>query len=117
MERILAVIKVKPEHREDYVRLHLNPWPEMLKALADAGFINEAIWYFEDQSIIYFEVPDGAYDACDARVRATEICQRWDALTLPWFARGAELPPKIFDLREMLAATEGERHSAGRDEQ
>ena len=54
MERLLMVIKVKPEMRNEYIAIHQNPWPEMLEAIRAAGFINELIWYFEDQSIIYF---------------------------------------------------------------
>ncbi|MDR1060518.1 MAG: L-rhamnose mutarotase [Clostridiales bacterium] len=101
--RYLMVIKVKPECRDEYVAIHKNPWREMLEALRDAGFVNELIWYYEDQSIIYLECDD--HDACDARLRATEICKKWDMEMLPRFAAEPAMPEKIFDLREMLGGS------------
>ena len=102
MQKCLMVIKVKPECRDQYVHIHNNAWPEMLQAIKDAGFINELIWYFEDQSIIYFECGDGDYDAANDRLRATAICQKWDVTVGPWFAADPVMPPKIFDLNVQL---------------
>ena len=73
----------------------------MLEAIRDAGFTNEVIWYFEDQSIIYLECPD--HDACNAAVRATEVCKRWDIKMAPMFVEGVAMPEKIFDLNQQLA--------------
>ena len=100
MKRYLMVIKVKPECRKEYIHIHKNPWPDMLVALRDAGFTNELIWYFEDQSIIYLECED--HDEADARVRATEVCKRWDAEMIPRFAEHPVMPEKIFDLNQQL---------------
>lgn len=100
MKKYLMVIKVKPEHRDDYIAIHKNPWPEMLKAIRDAGFYNEVIWYFEDQSIIYLECDD--HDAANARLRATEICKKWDIEMAPRFAAEPVMPEKIFDLNQQL---------------
>lgn len=100
MKKYLMVIKVRPECREAYVAIHQNPWPEMLAAIRDAGFVNEAIWYFEDQSIIYLECED--HDACNARLRATEVCKRWDLEMVPRFAAEPVMAEKIFDLNQQL---------------
>jgi len=100
MKKYLIVIKVKPECREDYIAIHKKPWREMLEAIRDAGFVNEAIWYFEDQSIIYLECED--HDACNARLRAAEICKKWDAEMIPRFAAEPVMPEKIFDLSQQL---------------
>jgi L-rhamnose mutarotase len=72
----------------------------MLEAIRDAGFTNEAIWYFEDQSIIYLECPD--HDDCNAKLRATDICKKWDVKMAPYFAAEPVMPEKIFDLRQQL---------------
>lgn len=101
MKKYLMVIKVRPECRDEYIAIHRNPWPEMLAAIRDAGFVNEAIWYFEDQSIIYLECAD--HDACNARLRATEVCKKWDVEMLPRFAAEPVMPEKIFDLNQQLA--------------
>ena len=100
MKKYLMVIKVKPEHREDYIAVHKNPWPEMLNAIRDAGFYNEVIWYFDDQSIIYLECDD--HDEANARLRATEVCKNWDIEMAPRFAAEPVICEKIFDLNQQL---------------
>lgn len=100
MKKYLMVIKVKPECREEYIAIHNQPWQEMLEAIRDAGFVNEAIWYFEDQSIIYLECED--HDICNLKLRATEICKKWDAEMVPRFSAEPVMPEKIFDLRQQL---------------
>jgi L-rhamnose mutarotase len=100
LNRYLMVIKVRPERRDEYIAIHKAPWREMLEAIRDAGFVNELIWYFEDQSIIYLECDD--HDACNARLRASEACKKWDMEMLPRFAAEPVMPEKIFDLREQL---------------
>lgn len=102
MEKRLMVIKVKPEMKKAYVDIHLSPWREMLEAIKAAGFINELIWYHEDQSIIYFECEDGDYEAANQRLRETDVCKKWDVTVGPWFAADPVLPEKIFDLNETL---------------
>ena len=100
MKKYLIVIKVKPEKRREYIAIHKDPWPDMLEAIRQAGFTNEVIWYFEDQSVIYLECED--HDASNAALRATEICKKWDATVCPWFAADPVLPEKIFDLNQQL---------------
>jgi L-rhamnose mutarotase len=101
LKKYLMVIKVKPEMREQYIEIHKNPWRDMLEAIRDAGFVNEAIWYFEDQSIIYLECED--HDACNAKLRATAVCKEWDYEMAPRFAAEPVMPEKIFDLQQQLA--------------
>jgi len=100
MKKYLIVIKVKPEHRDEYIKIHKNPWVQILEAIRDSGFVNEVIWYFEDQSIIYLEAPD--HDDCNAKLRATQICKKWDVTVSPWFAADPVMPEKIFDLNQQL---------------
>ena len=100
MKKYLLVIKVKPEYREDYIEIHKNPWREMLEAIRAAGFVNEVIWYFEDQSIIYLECED--HDECNAKLRASEVCKRWDIEMAPRFAAPPVMAEKIFDLNQQL---------------
>jgi len=103
MEKLLMVIKVTAEYRKPYKDIHLNPWKEMLEAIKQAGFINEMIWYFEDQSIIYFECEDGDYEKANERLRQTDVCKKWDTTVGPWFASAPIMPEKIFDLTQMLS--------------
>ena len=94
------IIPIKKEHREEYVSLHENPWMEMLKAIKDAGFTNEVIYYHNDQSIIFLECED--FEAANSKLRASLVCKKWDALVCPWFSADPIFPAKIFDLNQQL---------------
>ena len=94
------IIKIKPGCEDEYISCHKNPWPEMLEAIRDAGFHNEIIWFYENQSIIYLECAD--HDAANARLRATEICKKWDIAMAPFFSDQPVMPEKIFDLNQQI---------------
>lgn len=100
MKKYLMIIKVKPQFKEEYIDIHQNPWREMLEVIKEAGFTNEIIWYFEDQSIIYLECLD--HDDCNAKLRATQVCKKWDITVGPWFAAEPIMAEKIFDLNQQL---------------
>jgi len=100
MKKYCIIIEVKPECEEAYIHIHNHPWREMLEAIREAGFVNEVIYYHKNQSIIFLECED--HDACNAKLRVTEICKKWDATVCPWFAADPVLPPKIFDLNQQL---------------
>jgi len=100
MKKYCIVIEIDPEHADEYIAIHKNPWPEMLQAIRDAGFTNEVIFYHNNQSIIFIECED--YEASNAALRATEICKKWDSTVNPWFAKDGIIAPKIFDLNQQL---------------
>lgn len=100
MKKFCILIPIKEEYRDEYVKIHLEAWPEMLKAIREAGFTNEVIYYYQDQSIIFLECPD--LKACDAKLRATEICKKWDETVCPWFKGDPVILDKIFDLNQQL---------------
>ncbi|MDR1795967.1 MAG: L-rhamnose mutarotase [Clostridiales Family XIII bacterium] len=101
MKKYLCVIEVKPECREEYIAIHKAPWPGMLDAIHEAGYLNEVIWYYKDQSIIYLELPDDLpNEVADARLRATDVCKQWDITVCPWFSKDPAMPEKIFDLNQ-----------------
>lgn len=100
MKKYLMIIKVKPECRDDYIKIHKNPWKDLLEAIKEAGFVNEVIWYFEDQSIIYLECED--HDVCNVKLRATEVCKKWDVEMMPRFNAEPVFAEKIFDLTQQL---------------
>jgi L-rhamnose mutarotase len=103
MKKYLCVIEIKPEYRDEYIAIHKEPWREMLEAIRTAGYTSEAIWYYKDRSIIYLECPDDTtHEECDARLRATDVCKRWDSTVCPWFASDPAMAPKIFDLNQQL---------------
>ena len=103
MKKYLCIIEVKPECCEEYIDIHHHPWPEMLAAIREAGYTNEAIWFYKGQSIIYLECPDDTtHEECDRRLRATDVCRKWDLTVCPWFAAPPVMAEKIFDLNQQL---------------
>ena len=104
MKKYLCIVEIKPEFREEYIALHKNPWREMLEAIRDAGYTKEVIYYYKDQSIIYLECPDDTtHEECDKRLRATDVCKKWDLTVCPWFSTTKPEPmEKIFDLNQQL---------------
>jgi len=103
MKKYLLVVEVKPEHLQDYIDIHIGVWPEMLEAIRSAGYTNELIWIYKNQSIIYLECPDDAeYDELNAKLRETDVCKKWDITVGSWFEGGFTQCPKVFDLNQQL---------------
>lgn len=100
-KRYCLIIEVKPEHIEEYIAIHKEPWREMLEAIRDAGIKDEIIYFHKNQSIIFMECDDFEY--CNAKLRATDVCKKWDEKLVPWFEEVAiAFPEKIFDLNQQL---------------
>jgi len=103
MKKYLIVAEVKPEFLEEYIDIHINAWPEMLEAIRDVGYVNELIWIYKNQTIIYLEIPeDKENEDINALLRSTEVCKKWDIVTGPWFASDFVTCPKVFDLAQQL---------------
>ena len=71
--------KVKPECIEAYVKMHLSPWPEIMKEHSKAGIRNYSIFQNGNQFFYCFECDDvkHAFEYLDQ----SEACQRWNAIT------------------------------------
>ena len=73
------VWEIKQEHLDEYVRMHLNPWPEILEEHTRAGIRNYSIFQNGTQFIYVFECDDvkKAFEYIDH----SEACGRWNAIT------------------------------------
>jgi len=101
-KRYCVIIEVKAEHIEEYIQIHKEPWREMLEAIRASGIIDEIIYFHKNQSIIFIECDDFEYS--NTKLRATEVCKKWDDLLIPWFEDvKIAFPEKIFDLNQQLA--------------
>ena len=71
--------KVKEECIEEYVTMHLNPWPEIMKEHSAAGICNYSIFQNGNQFFYCFECDDvkTAFEYLDN----SEACKRWNAIT------------------------------------
>ncbi|MDX1358835.1 MAG: L-rhamnose mutarotase [Clostridia bacterium] len=100
-KRYCLIIEVKEAHIDEYIKIHKEPWREMLEAIRDSGIKDEIIYFHKNQSIIFMECED--FEACNLKLRATEVCKKWDEKLVPWFEEdGIHFPDKIFDLNQQL---------------
>lgn len=79
MKKYAWTWKVKPECLEEYVEMHLKPWPEIMKAHSEAGIRNYSIFQNGDQFFYVFECDDA--DAAFKYIDQNKDCQRWNAIT------------------------------------
>jgi L-rhamnose mutarotase len=92
MQRIAQTIRLRPERREEYLRLHAAVWPGVEAALRAANIRNYSIFLRADTLFAYFEYwgEDLASDL--AAIGADPETQRWWRLTdpcqEPWPDRG-----------------------------
>lgn len=111
MNRYSFLLQVRPEMLAEYRERHRAVWPEMLRALAAAGWCNYSIFARNDGLLVgYVEATDLA--AAQAAVAGTEVNARWQAEMSRYFVgldgrgpdEGLLLLDPIFNLDEQLAA-------------
>jgi len=86
VHRIGFTLKVRPDRLDEYRRRHAAVWPDMLDALARAGWHNYSLFLREDGTLFgYVETPDGL-DAARAAMEAEPVNARWQAEMAPFFA-------------------------------
>ena len=77
------VLRVRPEHFEEYKRLHLAVWPGVLQQITDSKIANYSIFHREGWLFPYFEYWGDDFDA-DMRLMATNLeTRRWWAIMEP----------------------------------
>ena len=82
-ERHGAVLRVRPEHFEEYKRQHAAAWPEVLATMTRCGLRNFSIYHREGWLFSYYEYVGDDYAADMARIAADPVTQRWWALMGP----------------------------------
>ena len=108
--RVCFQLQVRPERIAEYRERHAAVWPEMLRALKDAGWNNYSLFLREDGLLIgYLETPDLA--AAQAGMAATEVNARWQAQMGDFFVDLDGTPDagflqltEMFNLEDQLAA-------------
>lgn len=111
MPRYCFVSRVTPEHLVAYRERHAAVWPEMLRALRDAGWRHYSLFLSEDGLLVgHFEAD--SREAAQAAMAATQVNARWQAEMARLFV-GEGSPdeefvylPEVFNLEEQLAAAE-----------
>lgn len=116
MARYCFQLQVRPEMLPEYRRRHAAVWPDMLRALRDAGWRNYSIFARDDGLLIgYVEADDLA--AAQRAMAETEVNAAWQADMSRYFTGLDGKPPdegfvlltEIFNLDDQLAQLDGEK--------
>lgn len=93
---------VRPECLEEYVEMHLNPWPEILAEHSKAGIRNYSIFQNGEQFFYCFECDD--VEKAFAYIDKSEACRRWNAITSKMVAGSFDFgrPDPIKPMREVF---------------
>jgi L-rhamnose mutarotase len=83
MRRFGQVLRLRPEHRDDYVKHHAAVWPGVLAQIRRSNIRNYSIYLHDGLLFAYFEYV-GEDFAADMRSMAADAeTQRWWALMEP----------------------------------
>jgi len=92
MKRFAQTIRLRPEHRKEYLELHSAVWPGVEAAMHRAHIRNYSIYLHADTLFSYFEYDGEDFEADMAALEADPVSQEWWKLTdpcqEPWPDRG-----------------------------
>ena len=115
MPRVCFTLQVRPDRLAEYRERHAAVWPEMLRALRDAGWRDYQL-FLRDAGLLVGTVVVDDLTAAQAAVDATEVSARWEAEMAPFFATGDGCGKStldlVFDLDAQLTAA-GEHTTQG----
>jgi L-rhamnose mutarotase len=83
MKRFGQLLGLRPEKLEEYKRYHASIWPEIARAIHEAGIRNYSIYHFRGQLFAYFEYtgPEGEYEArMKTLASAPRMREWWDVM-------------------------------------
>jgi L-rhamnose mutarotase len=83
MKRYGNVIGVNPEKLEEYKRLHVAVWPDVLKMITACHIRNYSIFFRDNTLFSYFEYTGSDYEGDMAKMAADPVTQRWWKETNP----------------------------------
>jgi L-rhamnose mutarotase len=99
--RVAFKLKLKSGMADEYERRHKEIWPELSKAIRDAGIRDFSIYHHEaTNELVAFQklVPDHTA----AKLRETDIMRKWWAHMAPLMETNPDLSPVRTPLKEMF---------------
>jgi L-rhamnose mutarotase len=104
VQRVCFMLRVKPEHVDEYRRRHAHVWPDMLDALRATGWGNYSLFLRDDGLLVgYLEAED--FEQARAAMAGTEVNEHWQREMAPFFELDGSAPdaamtplPEIFHL-------------------
>jgi L-rhamnose mutarotase len=89
MQRVCFTLRVKKDRIQDYLDAH-KVWPEMEKAMSDAGIANYSMFFDQDGLLVgYFEAedPEGSLRT----LGETDVNRRWQEHMAEYFETSGDL--------------------------
>ena len=83
VKRVGSVLRVRPEHFEEYKRLHAAVWPGVLAQIQKANMRNYSIFEKDGYLFSYYEYIGTDFDGDMARIGEDEETRRWWAVVGP----------------------------------
>lgn len=119
-ERHAFRLQVAPEKLDEYVRRHAEVWPEMLRALHEAGWHGYSLFAAPDGLLVGYVEAVSLRAAQEAMAR-TSVNARWQASMAEFFTsldgtppdEGFELLTQVFNLEAQLGLPGGGRQPSG----
>lgn len=83
MKRVAMMIHLKPDKVAEYIKLHVQVWPDVLEILSRHNIKNYSIFLKDNLLFGYLEYHGQDYAADMQQIAAYETTQRWWKLTEP----------------------------------
>jgi L-rhamnose mutarotase len=83
MKRYGQILKLRAEHRDDYIRHHAAVWPDVLAQIHRSNIRNYSIYLRDGILFAYFEYIGTDFDADLRAMAADPATQLWWALMEP----------------------------------
>jgi L-rhamnose mutarotase len=84
MEKVCFLLKVRKERIAEYKQRHAEVWPEMLQALAAAGWHNYSLFLRDDGLLVgYCEVE--SFTKALEEMKRFPVNERWQEWMAPFF--------------------------------
>lgn len=103
MQRVCFALQVRPDRVDEYRLRHRDVWPEMLEALASAGWHNYSLYLRPDGLLVgTLECEDFA--AAKTAMAAQKVNARWQAVVGDLFtdANGQRPDQMMYPLEEVF---------------
>jgi len=81
--RVGTIVRLRPEMRAEYLRLHAAVWPAVERNITACNIANYTIFLHGDVLFAYFEYHGNDLEADLRRLAADEETRRWWTLTDP----------------------------------
>lgn len=99
MQVICEIMRLKPEYVKEYINIHNKPWPGLVKAIRESGFLEEYIYIFGNLVIVIMKCEN--FDESRKRLITYDVFKKWTTKVQSMLIEDKETFPingKLIDL-------------------